>query len=107
MRKTNPLHLFTFGLQRTAGPYRWVKSVAFCNRRPRLDFRSAPLATYVAQDTLETRLRGLCRAAQQTGRYNRRAQIAAPVTQYWSPVRFHSLAGLGAGKPKNRSAARF
>ncbi len=24
MRKTNPLHLFTFGLQRTAGPYRWV-----------------------------------------------------------------------------------
>ena len=25
MRKTNPLHLFTFGLQRTAGPYKWVK----------------------------------------------------------------------------------
>src|ERR1700722_19184633 len=25
MRKTNPLHFFTFGLQRTAGPYRWVK----------------------------------------------------------------------------------
>ena len=25
MRKTNPLHLLTFGLQRTAGPYRWVK----------------------------------------------------------------------------------
>ena len=24
MRKTNPLHLFTFGLQRTAGPYSWV-----------------------------------------------------------------------------------
>src|ERR1700722_16702291 len=24
MRKTNPLHFFTFGLQRTAGPYRWV-----------------------------------------------------------------------------------
>jgi hypothetical protein len=24
MRKTNPLHLFTFGLQRTAGPYRRV-----------------------------------------------------------------------------------
>src|ERR1700722_14453808 len=23
MRKTNPLHLLTFGLQRTAGPYRW------------------------------------------------------------------------------------
>jgi hypothetical protein len=29
MRKTNPLHFFTFGLQRTAGPYSWVK------RRPR------------------------------------------------------------------------
>jgi len=26
MRKTNPLHFFTFGLQRTAGPYSWVKS---------------------------------------------------------------------------------
>jgi hypothetical protein len=26
MRKTNPLHFFTFGLQRTAGPYRWVKN---------------------------------------------------------------------------------
>src|SRR6187397_3070920 len=25
MRKTNPLHLFKFGLQRTAGPYSWVK----------------------------------------------------------------------------------
>src|ERR1700722_4826580 len=25
MRKTNPLHLLTFGLQRTAGPYSWVK----------------------------------------------------------------------------------
>src|SRR5260370_30475798 len=26
MRKTNPLHFFTFGLQRTAGPYRWVNT---------------------------------------------------------------------------------
>src|SRR5271156_6479881 len=26
MRKTNPLHLLTFGLQRTAGPYSWVKA---------------------------------------------------------------------------------
>ena len=26
MRKTNPLHFLTFGLQRTAGPYSWVKS---------------------------------------------------------------------------------
>ena len=24
MRKTNPLHFCTFGLQRTAGPYKWV-----------------------------------------------------------------------------------
>ena len=27
MRKTNPLHLLKFGLQRTAGPYRWVTRV--------------------------------------------------------------------------------
>jgi hypothetical protein len=26
MRKTNPLHLLKFGLQRTAGPYSWVKT---------------------------------------------------------------------------------
>ena len=26
MRKTNPLHLLKFGLQRTAGPYKWVKT---------------------------------------------------------------------------------
>src|ERR1700738_2459294 len=26
MRKTNPLHFFTFGLQRTAGPYNWVRN---------------------------------------------------------------------------------
>jgi hypothetical protein len=26
MRKTIPLHLLKFGLQRTAGPYRWVKT---------------------------------------------------------------------------------
>jgi len=24
MRKTNPVHFCTFGLQRAAGPYRWV-----------------------------------------------------------------------------------
>jgi hypothetical protein len=29
MRKTNPLHLFTFGLQCTAGPYSWVICVDF------------------------------------------------------------------------------
>src|ERR1700735_5913897 len=33
MRKTNPLHFFTFGLQRTAGPYRWVKRVGLTMRR--------------------------------------------------------------------------
>jgi hypothetical protein len=27
MRKTNPLHFFTFGLQRTAGPYTWVRGL--------------------------------------------------------------------------------
>src|ERR1700687_2737250 len=37
MRKTNPLHLFTFGLQRTAGPYRWVIHVGFAR------FASLPL----------------------------------------------------------------
>ena len=37
MRKTNPLHLLTFGLQRTAGPYRWV------NRDQNRPFRSLPL----------------------------------------------------------------
>jgi hypothetical protein len=26
MRKTNPLHLLKFGLQRTAGPYSWVRN---------------------------------------------------------------------------------
>ena len=26
MRKTIPLHFLKFGLQRTAGPYRWVKT---------------------------------------------------------------------------------
>ncbi len=35
MRKTNPLHLFTFGLQRTAGPYSWVTmSQALTGDRP-------------------------------------------------------------------------
>jgi hypothetical protein len=33
MRKTNPLHFFTFGLQRTAGPYSWVKRVIMTTRR--------------------------------------------------------------------------
>jgi hypothetical protein len=32
MSKTNPLRLPKFGLQRTAGPYRWV----MCGRRPRV-----------------------------------------------------------------------
>ena len=29
MRKTNPLRLLTFGLQRTAGPYSWVSRAIF------------------------------------------------------------------------------
>ena len=33
MRKTNPLHFFTFGLQRTAGPYSWVNRVGLTMRR--------------------------------------------------------------------------
>ena len=36
IRKTNPLHLLTFGLQRTAGPYSWVNRVtlAVCRSLP-------------------------------------------------------------------------
>jgi hypothetical protein len=34
MRKTNPLHFFTFGLQRTAGPYSWVNRVVSTLVRP-------------------------------------------------------------------------
>ena len=34
MRKTNPLHLLKFGLQRTAGPYRWVNRVGLTLRLP-------------------------------------------------------------------------
>src|ERR1700687_2614293 len=37
MRKTNPLHFFTFGLQRTAGPYSWVNRVTLTAGR-RLPF---------------------------------------------------------------------
>src|SRR5580692_10152643 len=39
MRKTNPLHLFTFGLQRTAGPYRLhhnVLATALANKLARI-----------------------------------------------------------------------
>src|SRR5258707_10610561 len=32
MRKTNPLHFFTFGLQRTAGPYRWGQKLKSSRR---------------------------------------------------------------------------
>src|SRR5260370_194441 len=35
-------------LQRAAGPY-IIKSIAFCNRRQRLDFRYTPLATKFAR----------------------------------------------------------
>jgi hypothetical protein len=34
MRKTNPLHFFTFGLQRTIGPYRAdIPNPSLCNNR--------------------------------------------------------------------------
>ena len=39
MLKTNPLHFFTFGLQRTAGPYKWV----ICGKyRPDLATSASP-----------------------------------------------------------------
>ena len=34
MRKTNPLHFFTFDLQRAAGPYTWVKRVILTVHQP-------------------------------------------------------------------------
>ena len=34
MRKTIPLHLLKFGLQRTAGPYSWVSRVALTFGQP-------------------------------------------------------------------------
>src|ERR1700686_5011634 len=40
MRKTNPLHFFTFGLQRTAGPYSWVNRSGL---PPTSQFRSPPI----------------------------------------------------------------
>jgi hypothetical protein len=42
MRKTNPLHLFTFGLQRTAGPYKWVRH--HCNLSCKIVCLSAIIA---------------------------------------------------------------
>jgi hypothetical protein len=41
MRKTNPLHLLTFGLQRTAGPYRWV-TTRLMHRSEQHDYRLRP-----------------------------------------------------------------
>ena len=47
MRKTIPLHLLKFGLQRTAGPYSWVRNGLFDDLRsmsglaPTADLRSA------------------------------------------------------------------
>src|SRR6202011_5416193 len=47
MRKTNPLHFFTFGLQRTAGPYRWVKRYKWFIDKPdpgvRFDPKTYPI----------------------------------------------------------------
>ena len=52
MRKTNPLHFFTFGLQRTAGPYSWVKSgKAQCEHM----FSALPLRADIAQQSRHVR----------------------------------------------------
>ena len=52
MRKTNPLHFFTFGLQRTAGPYSWVKTgKAQCEHM----FSALPLRADIAQQSRHVR----------------------------------------------------
>src|ERR1700738_2151459 len=60
MRKTNPLHFFTFGLQRTAGPYSWV------NNGP--DDPETPLPVFPEQRTLSDRpdWSGSCQRATST-----------------------------------------
>ena len=57
MRKTIPLHLLKFGLQRTAGPYSWVTSAALCEGRLPINFCHTPnsdrgrlAVQYVAQE---------------------------------------------------------
>jgi hypothetical protein len=52
MRKTNPLHFFTFGLQRTAGPYSWVKSGKAQGEQM---FSALPLRADIAQHERDVR----------------------------------------------------
>src|SRR5262245_41508232 len=57
-------------LQRTAGPYIRVTSVALCARRPRVDFRNASLATELApQCNMSFRARSLHQAAPAKPRF--------------------------------------
>jgi hypothetical protein len=55
MRKTNPLHFFTFGLQRTAGPYKWVNRVTLAAAD---HFRSTPMSRHRCPPT--ACLKGAC-----------------------------------------------
>jgi hypothetical protein len=63
----------------TGGPL-WVKSVAFCNRRPRLDFRYAPLA-----DKLERHC-NMSRWAKM-----RHPPAGMQKRSFWDANPFHSL----------------
>ena len=58
MRKTIPLHLLKFGLQRTAGPYSWVSRIA-------LTF-GQPLPIYPSNGHHPRRSAGPFRAHEQT-----------------------------------------
>jgi hypothetical protein len=68
MRKTNPLHFFTFGLQRTAGPYRWVN-------RDTLTLLPAISALARGADILDGK-RHVSNFEQAGGRYDPGAGIA-------------------------------
>ena|SRR5215831_5883637 len=49
-RRARPVSAtYRFSLQRTAGPYSRVTSVALCDRRPSVKFRYATLATEIAR----------------------------------------------------------
>ena len=66
MRKTNPLHFFTFGLQRTAGPYRWVKNVLMAPGYRGTDIiLSARLIQFVPRPEVIIRSHRLCQCAKQ------------------------------------------
>jgi hypothetical protein len=56
MRKTNTLHLLTFGLHRTAGPYSWVISDGSAVGQPLLVNRRStlrPCRPYPGEDRIE------------------------------------------------------